>query len=1643
MNNRRLLCSLIVLASCLSARRCSAQLVYDGNNNIPPFGSFAGSDFDLVSLQTGNLHIHIPIGSWPQRGGQTLTAAYIYDAPSWTWKTTTQIVNKQKWYFTTITPTGGGFRLSTNWGYWSVQSSIDTYTCNGSPTNWYHNWVVTDPEGTKHPVPGIDFSVTGCIGGTKIAPTMDDSGMMVDIGRTPPVLSLKDGTQIDLTKSTDYSYFATTVEDANGNLTGSTADTLNRNLITVTNNSGYDLLTVTDSNGIPQNYRIDYISIPGHTHFCPTHYTYSSCGELSGNRSLPQKLTLPSGATYQFTWVSNSLYQLQSVTLPTGATITYGAGQGPAPGCSSPPQYVGAPYDATTVPHDCHAAFGQRTLTMNGANYLWNYAWNLNNTGTGVATVTDPNLNDQVHSWNFVTVNGVTSPNTVETDVTWYQGLSTSGGTVLKKTHTDYTGEEYPAFAAPLLGNIRPIRVTTTLDNGFVTKTETDYETNQYHCTETLGCPLTFTRMDPLEIREYAYANGTPGPLLRRTHYTYLDDSNASYVTSPLYIADRKASEIVYDGSNTASQTTYEYDVYNHGSLPSMGASGAVQHDAARNTNYLTRGNQTGVSRWLNVGSTWLTTNNQYDDAGSIIATKDPKGNVTSLDYTDSWTSIPGTSGGTACAPSGGQGKAYLTKVTNPLGQMTTHTYYSCTGALGSTTDPNSLTTWNVYDLFGRNVLRHKPDGGVTATCFTDTGGTGCQQAGPPFQAKTTTSINSSINKITTEVYDGLGRITQTQLNSDPQGPVYTDTTYDGLGRVATVSNPYRSGTDLTTSSGTTAYAYDALGRKISETYSADGSVLKTAYCNSTTLVTDPTKRWRRSSTDALGRLVEVDEPNSSTATVSPCQGAGEPIWITTYNYNVMGDLMGVVQNLSRQRNFTYDSLSRLWTSTNPETGTITYTYDANGNVQTKKDARNITTTYSYDALNRELTRAYSNNDPTISTYYDEPGCRGLSACQNIGYRTRMTDGSGSEGWAYYIDTANSRRINIDQRTTNSLTKSSTYYLDLAGNVTQLNYPTGRIVNYFFDTANRPVKAQDSANNITYATGFQASPGSSCIANVTCYTPQGTVYAVSLGQTSTFTGLKITNSYTGRLLPLEFKATSTGGSALDITYHYSDPVNGGNSGHLWSFTNNLNNSRSEYFNYDQVNRILSAGTSATTGPYCWGYQYAYDTLPAVNAAWGNLSSQSGWSPNYSTCTQTGMAAVTADANNHISMFTYDASGNATGEPGIAYTWDAESQLISGAGLAYTYDGDGRRVSKGGTDLHWYGSGREVLAETNASGTTLYEYVYFGGKRIALLPAGSTAQYYVQDPLDSTRVLTTNTGVVCYDADFYPFGGESTITNTCTQNNYKFEGKERDTETGNDNFGARYYSNRFGRWLSADWSNVPVAVPYANLSNPQTLNLYSMVSDDPESFADLNGHCNATDWCGSLVGVAKGVNNLVNSAYGGIVATMKDPLSPVSAAEQFAHTGLKAYETKGVSGVLGDLAAQGRVDATAIVTEAVLTGGLTMATYSEPKEGTVTRYMGPGEAAAAEKSGFIPNVDVQGNPKAIHVTTDPPLDSAAAAKQKYTLPADPTHRATVPASQAGPLGPTPDGKPTADGGGTQAATQTPIPVKPKQIKKLNP
>ena len=113
-----------------------------------------------------------------------------------------------------------------------------------------------------------------------------------------------------------------------------------------------------------------------------------------------------------------------------------------------------------------------------------------------------------------------------------------------------------------------------------------------------------------------------------------------------------------------------------------------------------------------------------------------------------------------------------------------------------------------------------------------------------------------------------------------------------------------------------------------------------------------------------------------------------------------------MAQGGSRNRSFVYDSLKRLTSSGNPESGgtttPVTYTYDADNNVLTKKDARAIITiTYSWDKLNRMLGKTYSNGDSSVSYSYDSTACVVVSSCYNVGRMTGMTDAAGSESFAY------------------------------------------------------------------------------------------------------------------------------------------------------------------------------------------------------------------------------------------------------------------------------------------------------------------------------------------------------------------------------------------------------------------------------------------------------------------------------------------------------------------------------------------------------------------------------------------------------------------------------------------------------------------
>jgi RHS repeat-associated protein len=350
----------------------------------------------------------------------------------------------------------------------------------------------------------------------------------------------------------------------------------------------------------------------------------------------------------------------------------------------------------------------------------------------------------------------------------------------------------------------------------------------------------------------------------------------------------------------------------------------------------------------------------------------------------------------------------------------------------------------------------------------------------------------------------------------------------------------------------------------------------------------------------------------------------------------------------------------------------------------------------------------------------------------------------------------------------------------------------------------------------------------------------------------------ITNSFTynKRLQPLTMSATAPSQTVFSIGYDFhagnGTAGSGTDNGNVYGITNykDTTHGRDQTFTYDALNRLISAqnaGTNCATmvlgnKTEYWGNSYGYD-------AWGNLLQK-----NVTKCGAENLS-VTADAHNWLHAsgtdYQYDAAGNMTRNvtPTVqAYTYDEENRLTGAAGYTYTYDGDGNRVRKSNGNLaangtlYWYMT-PGVVAETDLAGTTKSEYIFFDGERVARRD-GATGTggvfYYFSDHLKTASVITDSAGVIKAESDYYPWGGELKFVDN-DSNDYKFTGKKRDSETGLDYFGARYYSNGLGRWISADWSSTPVPVPYADLGDPQSLNLYTYVRNIPTTRIDESGH----------------------------------------------------------------------------------------------------------------------------------------------------------------------------------------------------------
>jgi RHS repeat-associated protein len=345
---------------------------------------------------------------------------------------------------------------------------------------------------------------------------------------------------------------------------------------------------------------------------------------------------------------------------------------------------------------------------------------------------------------------------------------------------------------------------------------------------------------------------------------------------------------------------------------------------------------------------------------------------------------------------------------------------------------------------------------------------------------------------------------------------------------------------------------------------------------------------------------------------------------------------------------------------------------------------------------------------------------------------------------------------------------------------------------------------------------------------------------------------------------------------------------------------------------------------------------------------------------------------------------HDARGNVVQRGGLQFGFDIGNRLRWIGGQAeYHLDGHHRRVwtarTNGTGKLTVYDRGGRLLWSVDTATNVTTRHVYLGDKLI-----GETRGYYHHqwvhtDALGSPVARTNGAGQVIGGSalQYEPYGA---LVGGPAPDGIGFTGHVHDPGSGLVYMQQRYYDPVMGRFLSVD----PVV---ANAQTGAMFGRYHYAYNNPYKHIDPDGR------------------------------------APKSAAEPYG-------ERVGGGGFVGVAGGGGSGGGGRVGSGGVGNGGQ-----------TITRYMGPVEAELAKKSGSIPNFGADGKPRPTHVTTDKPLNSASEAKTQYELPSTPTHSATVPANRVSDLGPTPDGRSTTSGGGSQAATNQLIPVKPDEIKKL--
>jgi RHS repeat-associated protein len=292
----------------------------------------------------------------------------------------------------------------------------------------------------------------------------------------------------------------------------------------------------------------------------------------------------------------------------------------------------------------------------------------------------------------------------------------------------------------------------------------------------------------------------------------------------------------------------------------------------------------------------------------------------------------------------------------------------------------------------------------------------------------------------------------------------------------------------------------------------------------------------------------------------------------------------------------------------------------------------------------------------------------------------------------------------------------------------------------------------------------------------------------------------------------------------------------------FSYTYNSDGLRS------QVNEMLGSQTATVS--------YTYDALHRLK---DEVRTGADASENHFTYDAAGNRLTWNDGVG-TTTYTYDAADRLTQEGNTTYTYNANgsrvSKTLSGSTTTYSYDYDeqltqvvspltgtssftydesGRRVTRtaGSTTTTFHFSGSSITTEKQGANVTAH-YVY-GVNRVSRDASGSY-EYYHSDGIGSTRQLSNDTQTITQTTTYDAFGNVESSAGS-SSNAYKYAGQwgyRNDGDDGLMHVGARYYDALVGRFISAD-------TYLGEVGNPQSLNLYIYVENDPVNYVDPTGH----------------------------------------------------------------------------------------------------------------------------------------------------------------------------------------------------------